>query len=418
MFGFRRNAQGAACLGRATVRELVESADVGTPVYVYDLDAIRQTALSLKSALESTRHLVAYALKANSAGSVVRTLAEAGVGADVVSGGELALARAAGIPPERILMSGVAKTDRELDRAIGEGIFGIQAESVEELERLVARARALGRRARVSIRVNPGVEIDSHAHISTGHARAKFGVAVSDLPAAFARIDAAPEALSGVGLSVHVGSMMTEPEPYRRAARGLAELARARRSTSAALEYVDFGGGIGVDYGKGAVVPPADFARVAREVTSELGLSDLTLVMEPGRCLVAPHGVLVARVIGEKRGASGRFLLLDAGMNDLLRPALYGAHHRIEPLDWEPGDEVARVVGPVCESADDFGAHPLGERVPELVVIRDTGAYGFTMASEYNARPLPAEVFVRDGRIVSVSRSPGEDAWVTRRLSA
>lgn len=418
MFGFRRNAQGAAALGPATVRELVSHAGVATPAYLYDLDAIRETALALESELVARPHLVAYALKANSAGSIVRTLAQAGLGADVVSGGELSLALAAGIPAGRILMSGVAKTDREIDRAIGEKIFGIQAESVEEVDRIAARARALGQRARVSIRVNPAVQIDSHAHIATGHDKAKFGVSLLDVPAAFARIDAEPALLAGVGVSVHVGSMMTSAEPYRRAARGVAELAVARRARSQALEYVDFGGGIGIDYGNSPSESPATFARAAREVLHEFGLDDLKLVMEPGRCLVAPHGVLVAKVIGTKAGAGGRFLLIDAGMNDLLRPALYGAHHRVEPLDWAPGAGDWRVVGPVCESADDFGVHAIGERVPEWVVIRDAGAYAFAMASEYNARPLPTEVFVSAGKVTAVSKSPGEEAWVTRRLSA
>jgi diaminopimelate decarboxylase len=416
MFGFRRNAQGAAQLGHATVRDLVASAGVATPAYLYDLDAIRQTALELKAALAPVSHLVAYALKANSAGSVLRTLAHAGLGADVVSGAELSLALAAGIPAERILMSGVAKSDREIERAIAEGIYGIQLESVEEIERVAARARAIGKRARVAIRVNPGVEIDSHAHIATGHEKAKFGVAVVDVPAAFARIDAEPELLAGVGLSVHVGSMMSRTEPYRRAARGIAELASGRRSRS--LEYVDFGGGIGVNYGSTESAPPAAFATVAREVMQEFGLGELKLVMEPGRCLVAPYGILVARVVGTKITPTGRFLLIDAGMNDLLRPALYGAHHRIEPVDWAPGAGDWRVVGPVCESADDFGVHAVGERVPDWLVIRDAGAYAYTMASEYNGRPLPAEVFVSGGKVVSVSKSPGEEAWLARRLSA
>jgi diaminopimelate decarboxylase len=418
MFGFRRNAQGVACLGDASIRDLVASSGLETPLYLYDLDAIRRSAEELDAAFGPAPHLVAYAVKANSAGSILRTVSSAGLGADVVSGGELSLALALGIAPRRILMSGVAKTDREIDRAIAEQIFGIQIESVEEIERVAARARAQGRRARVSIRVNPDVRIDSHAHISTGHEQAKFGVALADVPSAFARIDREPAALAAVGISVHVGSMMSTPEPYRRAARGVAELAVMRRGRSTSLEYVDFGGGIGIDYGQGECEPPAAFARAARDVQAEFGLSDLMLVMEPGRCLVAAHGVLVAKVVGAKVTRTGRFLLLDAGMNDLIRPALYQAHHRVEPIDFPPGDATWRVVGPVCESADDFGTHPLGERIPDLVVLRDAGAYGFSMASEYNGRPLPAELFVSEGRIVSASRSPGETAWVARRVSA
>lgn len=418
MLGFRRNAQGAACLGRSTVRELLASAGTSTPAYLYDLDAIRKTAEDLEAALGPEPHLAAYAMKANSAGTILRTLRAAGLGADVVSGGELALALASGFSADQILMSGVAKSDAELDQAIGAGIFAIQVESVEEIERVAARARALGRRARVSIRVNPDVTIDSHAKISTGHKYAKFGVPLADMPRAFAGIDREPELLAGVGISVHIGSMMTKPEPYQRAARSVAELARARRQSSTTLEYVDFGGGIGIDYGGAPAEPLAAFARAARQVMRELGVADLKLVMEPGRSLVGSHGILAANVIGTKQTATGRFLLLDAGMNDLVRPAMYGANHRIEPADWEPGPGDWRVVGPVCESSDDFGTHAIGERAPELVVIRDAGAYAFTMASEYNARPLPAEVFVSDGQIVSVSPSPGVASWIERRLKA
>ena len=418
MLGFRRNAQGAACLGRSTVRELLASAATSTPAYLYDLDAIRQTAEDLEAALGPEPHLVAYAMKANSAGTILRTLRAAGLGADVVSGGELALALAAGFSPDQIVMSGVAKSDAELDQAIGAGIFAIQAESVEELERVAARARALGRRARVSIRVNPDVEIDSHAKISTGHKYAKFGVPLADISRAFASIDREPELLAGVGISVHVGSMMAKPEPYQRAARSVAELVRARRATSTTLEYADFGGGIGIDYGGAPAEPLAAFARAARQVMKEQGIADLKLVMEPGRSLVGAHGVLAATVIGTKHTPTGRFLLIDAGMNDLVRPAMYGANHRVEPADWEPGAGDWRVVGPVCESSDDFGTHAIGERAPELVVLRDAGAYAFTMASEYNARPLPAELFVSDGAVVSVSASPGVASWVERRLKA
>jgi len=418
MSGFRRDAQGAACFGRTTVRELLERAGLPTPVYVYDLAAIRKTATEMTAALGAQPHVLAYAVKANSAGSIVRLLAELGVGADVVSGGELELVRRAGVAPRKIVMSGVAKTDEELDRAIAEDILAIQVESAEELERVAARARAAGTRARVAIRVNPGIEIDSHAHIATGHDEAKFGVLRADVPAAFDRIDRESESLALVGLSVHVGSMMATPEPYRNAALTITELARVRQAKTGSLEYIDFGGGIGIDYGNAPCEPPAAFAGVARAVLRDAGLSDLMLVMEPGRCLVGPYGLLVARVVGTKVTARGRFLLLDAGMNDLIRPALYGARHRVEPLDWAPGATEYRVVGPVCESADDFGSHAIGDRVPEYVVLRDAGAYSFSMASEYNGRPLPGEIFVDDGALVSVSPGPGREDWIARRLRA
>lgn len=418
MPGFRRNAQGQALLGETVLSDLLLRPDVTTPAYVYDLDGIHDTARQIELAFGNQPHLVAYAVKANSAGSVLRTLARGGLGADVVSGGELELALGAGVPADRIVMSGVAKTDAELDYAISVGIAALQAESSEEIARITTRARSLGRLARVALRINPGVEIDSHSHIATGHDAAKFGVPAAEVPAALALIDAEPDALVAVGLSTHVGSMMAAPDPYRKAARLVCELARARLASGQSLEYVDFGGGIGVDYGTQPCAPPADFVRAALATLHEAGLGHLRLLMEPGRALVAPFGVLLSRVVQRKVTGTRRWLLLDAGMNDLLRPALYAARHRIEPLASPPGEREWRVVGPVCESSDDFGSHPLGDEVPEHVAIRDAGAYGFVMASEYNGRALPSEVFLSGGQVVSVSASPGRSAWIARRLSA
>jgi diaminopimelate decarboxylase len=203
-----------------------------------------------------------------------------------------------------------------------------------------------------------------------------------------------------------------------KSAQHVCEVARARRASKAGLEYVNFGGGFGIDYGGGQPVKPAEFGAAAVTLLKEEGLADLMLVAEPGRSLVGPHGVLVAKVVQSKVSAAASWLMIDAGMNDLLRPALYGAKHRIEPLEWTPGSEEWRVVGPVCESSDDFGTHPIGKEVPERVVIRDAGAYSFTMASEYNGRAIASEVFVRGGDILNISASPGASAWVKRRLQA
>jgi diaminopimelate decarboxylase len=412
MAGFCRNAQGVACLGSAALGELLDRAAVPTPAYVYDVDAVIAEAESLRAGI-GLAHLVAYAVKANSAGTLVR----AGCGADVVSGGELALALAAGVAPGRILMSGVAKTDAELDQAIAAGICAIQLESVEEVQRVAARARAAGRRARVSLRVNPGVAIDSHAHVATGHDEAKFGILRAELGEAWQKVDAAADALDAVGVSAHVGSMLQTPGPYLESARVLCDVARARRAR-ASLEIIDFGGGFGIDYGDRPTAPPAAFGSAAAELLRAESLGDLRLVLEPGRALVAPHGVLVASVVQGKLSGSRRWAMIDAGMNDLLRPALYGARHRIEPLERPPGGALYRVVGPVCESADDFGEHALGDPLPARVVIRDAGAYGFSMASEYNGRPLPSEVFVSDGSVTKLSARPGVETWVKRRLDA
>jgi diaminopimelate decarboxylase len=418
MYGFRRNAQGHACLGETPLSELLARTALETPVYFYDLDAIALEARNLRGGYGSAPHVIAYAVKANSAGSVVRTLAAEGVGADVVSAAELEVVLGCGIPAAKIVMSGVAKKDAELDFAIASGLLAIQAESVEEVTRIAVRARALGRQARIGFRLNPGVEIESHAHISTGHDKAKFGIARADVARAFEAVDAAGPALLAVGLSAHVGSMLHEVAPYLRSAQHVCDVARARRASKPGLEYLSFGGGFGIDYGGAPTAEPADFARQAVELLGREGLSDLMLVAEPGRSLVGAHGVLVAKVVQSKVSGDNAWVMIDAGMNDLLRPALYGAKHRIEPLEREPSTPEWRVVGPVCESSDDFGAHPLGPTAPEAVVIRDAGAYSFTMASEYNGRALASEVFVKSGQIVSTSASPGAAAWVKRRLQA
>jgi len=297
-------------------------------------------------------------------------------------------------------------------------LLAIQAESVEEVLRIAVRARSVGRQARVAFRLNPGVEIESHAHISTGHDKAKFGISRVDVGRAFEAVDAAGDALVAVGLSTHIGSMLGEVAPYLKSARHVCEVARARRASKSGLEYLNFGGGFGIDYGAGQLSRPADFARAAVELVRAEGLSDLMLVAEPGRSLVGSHGVLVAKVVQSKVSGDNAWIMIDAGMNDLLRPALYGAKHRIEALDREPAAPEWRVVGPVCESSDDFGAHPLGATPPAAVVIRDAGAYSFTMASEYNGRALASEVFVNQGVIVGTSASPGSAAWVKRRLQA
>jgi diaminopimelate decarboxylase len=418
MTGFRRDAQDQAVFGSVKLAQLIEDARTGAPAYVYDLDGMTETLRALRHAFGDAPHLIAYALKANSAGSVVRTLAGEGAGADAVSGAEVELALSCGVAPQKIVLSGVAKRDDEIELALSRSILAIQAESVEELQRIDARARALGLRADVSIRINPGIEIDAHAHIATGHDAAKFGVSEGDLAAAHQVIDSAEGRLRQVGLSVHIGSMQVTPEAYARAARRLCEVTRERRANAPALAYADFGGGFGIDYGGAPSAPPAEFAHVCVRTLRDAGLSDLTILVEPGRSLVGPFGVLVARIVQLKQTAQRRWVMIDAGMNDLIRPALYASKHRIELLTAAPGEPEWRVVGPVCESSDDFGTHPLGASPGGLVAIRDAGAYSFSMASEYNGRALPAEIFVRAGEIVSVSPSPGPKTWLQRRLSA
>ncbi len=409
----------------------------GTPTYVYDLDAMAAGARALSEAFEGRPHLIAYALKANTAGAVVRTFVAEGCGADVVSGAELLVALACGVAPDRIVYNGVAKTDDEIDQALACGPSGIRAvliESIEEIARVEARARAAARRARVGIRINPSVDLagSTHAHIATGHDRAKFGVPREDVSRAVELVEGSPQ-LELVGMTAHVGSHFVSTAPYVESASVLFGLVRSLRDVGRArsLEFVDTGGGFGVDYAgadaaggnPGASLPlPAEFIQAVRSAQRAHRLDDLALYVEPGRSLVAPHGVLVARVIQVKVAATARWLMIDAGMNDLLRPALYQARHRIVALEG-PDDDTAtavkwRVVGPVCESSDDFGEHLLSPTPPEHVAILDAGAYGFTMASAYNGRQLPVEAFLRGGRVVGQTERGSADEWAAARSRA
>ncbi len=437
-----RDPHGAAWLGGLRLSSLLAnglSVEVGgepggaplpTPAYVYDLGAMAEAARALAAGFGGRPHLVAFAVKACSAGPVVRRLRAEGCGAEVVSGGELALALGAGVPADDILMSGVGKTAAELDRAVGageRGILAVQLESVEEVGRVAARARALGRPARVSIRVNPGVVADTHAHVATGHDEAKFGVALPDLERALAAIDREGAWLRLVGLSTHIGSQLTRLDETLAAADVLLRLATERERASAQkLDFIDFGGGFGIDYGAGCATSPAEFAAALASKLDASPLAHVRLVVEPGRALVGPYAVLLSRVVQTKEsvGTPGpdlvpvprRWLVLDAGMNDLVRPAMYGAVHRFEPVQEAAGARVGyRVVGPVCESSDDFGEHAFAA-APDAVLARDAGAYGFTMASEYNGRSMPLEVFVEEGRVVGALSSRSVDDWVRARL--
>ncbi|MFO0548221.1 MAG: diaminopimelate decarboxylase [Polyangiaceae bacterium] len=399
-----------------------------TPAYVYDLAGIRAEVASLREAFVSggVRHLIAYAVKANSAGPILRAVHAEGAGADVVSGAELELALRIGMLPEDIVYSGVAKLDEELDAAISvgpRGILSLQAESIEELARIDARARALGRRARVSLRINPGIEADTHAHIATGHDEAKFGIPRADLGAALEAL-ASTTHIDLAGIGAHVGSQLTSLDDYVASARMLIPLfatceAFVAQHARPPLDLIDFGGGFGIDYGRGCPVRPADFARALHAEVCRAGLERLRVVVEPGRSIVGAHGVLVATVVMAKRAADRRWLMIDAGMNDLLRPALYQAFHRVEPTiglaDPSNGARAHRVVGPVCESSDDFGEHLIPEPSPTRVLLRDAGAYGFTMASEYNGRALPTEVFLDSGKVVAVIVPRRSSAWVNER---
>ncbi len=330
----------------------------GTPLYVYSRAQVEAAFRAYEQAFAPVPHRICYAVKANGNGAILRLLAGLGAGADIVSGGELLAAVRAGFPPSRIVFAGVGKSDEEIALGLEQGIGEWNAESEEEIRRLSTAASARGRTARVSLRVNPDIDARSHPYISTGLREAKFGVDIG-LAAAILRRAREMDGVEVVGLQCHIGSQITEIEPLAAAARALADLSRQLLDEGFALETIDLGGGLGVSYDGRGVPDPRALAAAVLPAVERL---PLTLVVEPGRSLVASAGVLLTRVLYLKEGGARRFVIVDAGMNDLLRPALYDAHHRIEPVvaHGRPS-ELVDVVGPVCETSD-FLARRTGAR--------------------------------------------------------
>lgn len=373
------------------------AAEVGTPTYVYSAGLIRARFTELAEAFTGYPAALHYALKANSALAIVRLLRGLGASADANSIGEIDLALRAGFIPPQIVFTGVGKTRDELERAIGLGLKAINAESASELDRIDAMAQAQGTRARVALRVNPNVDAQSHPHISTGLTRNKFGVPIGEVRDILrARRDR--KGLQIAGIHLHIGSQITSLEPLRTAYAALADLALQLQADGIPLEHLDLGGGLGHSY-DGSPVPDASaWAAVLIEAARRTNLS---LIVEPGRSVVAPAGAIVTQVVDVKASAIGRqFVVLDAGMTELMRPALYGAFHRIVPVQQSDAPEaICDIVGPVCESSDTFGVErrlPLPQ-VDDLMAILDAGAYGMVMASNYNRRPMPAEVLADEG---------------------
>ncbi len=372
---------------------------VGTPVYVYSTATMRRHARVLREALSGLGDpLIAYAVKANPNAAVLATLAAEGLGADVVSAGEYRRARAAGIAAEKIVFSGVGKTAEEMRIALEGGLCQFNLESVPEAEMLSEVATSMGLVAPVGYRVNPDVEAGSHAKISTGAAHNKFGVPIAEAPAAYARARDLP-GLKVQGVAVHIGSQLTSLDPLERAFRKLGHLIARLREDGHQLEYADLGGGLGVPYDPGAPLPPspADYGRMIEEVTAGW---NVRLVFEPGRLIVGNAGVLLTEVIRVKPGAAHPFLIVDAAMNDLMRPSLYDAWHAIQAVAPRGEQMIANVVGPVCETGDTFATGRSLDRLEagDLVVFRTAGAYAATMASTYNSRPLTPEVLVEGDR--------------------
>ncbi len=366
----------------------------GTPCYVYDAGAIRAAFATLDDAFGGYPHAIHYALKANSSLAIVRLLQGLGSHADANSLGETDVAMRCGFRPDQIVFTGVGKSAAEIDRAVALGLLAINVESPGELDRIDQRAVAQDVRARVALRVNPDIDARSHPHISTGLRSSKFGVPIDEAPSLFREM-ASRRGLLPVGAHVHIGSQITTLDPLSKAAEAVVVLARDLRAEGIALQHLDMGGGLGISYDGSAVADPAEYVRALVAATRGSGLK---VAIEPGRVLVGPAGVLLARVVDVKQfpGAK-RFIVLDAGMNELMRPALYNAYHRIEPLVRRDGAaQPADIVGPICESTDAYARDrefPPVE-VGDIVVVRDVGAYGAVMGHTYLRRPLPPEVLV------------------------
>jgi diaminopimelate decarboxylase len=401
---------GALCAEGVPLSSIASA--VGTPFYCYSSATIERHFTVFSDAFADQDALVCFALKANSNLAVIRTLARMGAGADVVSEGEMRRALAAGVPADRIIFSGVGKEPGEMAFALDAGIYQFNVESEPELDLLSEVAAARGVRAPISIRVNPDVDAKTHAKISTGKKENKFGIPWTRARAIYAHAATLP-GIKVVGVDVHIGSQLTDLQPFEQAFGRVAELVKELRADGHEISRLDLGGGLGVPYVKdeAAPPPPQDYAAVIKKVVGPLGCR---IILEPGRLIVANAGVLVARVIYVKEGESHRFLIVDAAMNDLLRPSLYDAHHEIIPLrEPEAGAELEAVdvVGPVCESGDIFAKK---RNLPKLgagdyVAFLTAGAYGAVMASTYNTRPLVPEVLVKGSEYAVIRKRPSYD---------
>ncbi|PIE12281.1 MAG: diaminopimelate decarboxylase [Rhodobacterales bacterium] len=393
------------------------AAQVGTPFYCYSTATFQRHFRLFDEALEGTEHLVCYAMKAASNIAILKLLGEMGAGMDVVSGGEYARAIAAGVPGDRIVFSGVGKTREEMRTALDGGIRQFNLESEPEMEVLNEVAVSMGKVAPVTIRVNPDVDAKTHAKIATGKSENKFGIPISRAREVYGHA-AKLDGLKVVGIDVHIGSQLTELEPFRAAYRKVAELTGTLRADGHEISRLDLGGGLGIPYMRSNEAPPlpVEYGAMIRE---ELGHLGCEIEIEPGRLVAGNAGIMVTRTIYVKSGEDREFLILDGAMNDLIRPAMYEAHHDIIPvIEPEPGVEQRPydIVGPVCESGDTFAK---GRDLPpmqagDLVAFRSAGAYGAVMASEYNSRPLIPEVLVHGDQFAVIRARPTLEEMISR----
>ncbi|ETW12187.1 diaminopimelate decarboxylase [Roseivivax marinus] len=410
-----RYRDGVLCAEDVALSDI--AATVGTPAYVYSTATLERHYKLFDEALGDLPHTICYAMKAASNQAILTTLARLGAGMDVVSGGEYARAKAAGVPGERIVFSGVGKTEEEIRAALTGGVKQFNVESEPELAVLSRVAAELGVTAPIALRVNPDVDARTHAKISTGKSENKFGIPISKARAVYAEA-AALLGIEVVGVDVHIGSQLTELEPFEAAFTRVAELTEALRADGHDIRRLDLGGGLGIPYQNTNEAPPLpfDYGALIRRTVGHLGCE---IEIEPGRLIAGNAGILLARVIYVKEGEGRRFLILDAAMNDLIRPAMYDAWHDIVPVK-EPAAGAGRVtydvVGPVCESGDTFAkARDLPELAAgDLVAFRSAGAYGAVMSSEYNTRPLVPEVLVKNDHHAVIRARPSFEEMIAR----
>ena len=393
------------------------AAQVGTPFYVYSTATLLRHYTLFDEALEGTDHLVCYAMKAASNLAILKTLAEAGAGMDVVSEGEYRRARAAGVPGDRIVFSGVGKTAQEMRTALDGGIRQFNVESEPEMRMLSAVASEMGKTAPITIRINPDVDAKTHAKIATGKSENKFGIPISRAREVYGLAASLP-GLEVVGIDVHIGSQLTELAPFEAAYTKVAELTETLRADGHNIRRLDLGGGLGIPYTRSNEAPPLpmDYGALIKRTVGHLGCE---IEIEPGRLIAGNAGIMVTGVIYVKSGEDRTFLIVDGAMNDLIRPAMYDAHHDIVPVvESAPGVEPAvyDIVGPVCESGDTFARHRTMPPVSDgdLIAFRSAGAYGAVMSSEYNTRALIPEVLVNGDQFAVIRRRPTFDEMLNR----
>ncbi|EAP82632.1 diaminopimelate decarboxylase [Sulfitobacter sp. EE-36] len=393
------------------------AAAVGTPFYVYSTATLLRHFKAFDDALDGMDHLVCYAMKANSNQAVLKTLAQAGAGMDVVSAGEYLRAKAAGVPGDKIVFSGVGKTVSEIRLALEGGIRQFNVESEPEMEVLDAVARSMDKVAPITIRVNPDVDAKTHAKIATGKSENKFGIPIARAREVY-RMAAAMPGLEVVGIDVHIGSQLTDLTPFELAYQKVAELTEQLRADGHTIRRLDLGGGLGIPYERSNAAPPlpTDYGAMVQKTLGHLGCE---IEIEPGRLIAGNAGLMVSEVIYVKSGEGRDFLIIDGAMNDLIRPAMYEAHHDIIPVvEAEAGAEQQPydIVGPVCESGDTFAKQRMMPKLAagDLVAFRSAGAYGAVMASEYNSRALIPEVLVHGDQFAVIRRRPTFDEMINR----